>query len=1054
MVFRQAVILSAVVSGFLTTALLPSQLLAVEPAEKFLQALRDRGYSDMALEYLNRMKDSDMVSPEFRVVIPYERGKTLFVEARRNPDPGQKEKLLNDAQVALKAFVTNNQTHPLASAASNELGNLIVERARMKVDLSKKPNYATQAATLRKEGLELFKEAEGLFIKTKDEIRNKLEQIPKVLGPGQQNLKDLQAQLRVDYLQSMLLTAAIQEEMAETAEKGSKEQKDLLTKAAEEYKEIYEKYRRRIAGLYARMYQGRCYQKMDDDKEAISFFKELVEDQPDDPQPFRDLKTKTYVMAVPSWAALGQYEPMIASAGKWINEARPNEEEQADFIELKFEFAKACVAYSEKLASGENPDKNKVREVEGLAVTPLRDVMKVPSPYKRQAQELLAKLDRFDLDKARPEPKNFVDARTAGKEALDAMQTAGIVVKGLPPRIAKEKDEKIKAELQKQYDEAVVSQTTKREEAQRYFRMALGLADEEIAIRDLNVVRYLLCYLYYAEEKYYEAALIGEFLLDRYPGGVGSKQSAKIALASYVRMYAAKKETEKSDTTFEEARIVAVGEGIADSFSGEPEAIEALKTVIPFKINAGKLDEAVALLDKVPENSASRADLELKTGQAMWGHFLNGSAEMRKWETEKSVPADVDVADRKAQLAEMKTQAESLLAAGMDRAAKSGTVTEVVVTANLSLAQLYVDTAKATEAVKLLELPKIGALTLCKSDSPVTQRPGFASETYKTALRAYIAQLAAGDDSANAVKKAESMMDALKTTTDDPKQLVSVYFSLATELERMISLEEDRGRKAQLSKGFETFLNKVGAESDEFNILNWVAESFYSMGEGFDAGATLSAEAKKYYEAAAKNFADILAKSKDFKLEPAMQNRIRMRLAMTKRRLGDYKTAVDMFAEMLKTKESLLNIQIEAATTLQDWGVAEDAEHILEAMRGTVMDSRTKKNVIWGWSRLMKVTSQDERFRDTMFEASYNLCLARYQYAMKQEGETKKKWLSNGEKAIEYFARSYPNLGGESTFQEFDTLYRRIQKELGSPGEPGIKAMMKRKEAETASTDT
>ena len=55
------------------------------------------------------------------------------------------------------------------------------------------------------------------------------------------------------------------------------------------------------------------------------------------------------------------------------------------------------------------------------------------------------------------------------------------------------------------------------------------------------------------------------------------------------------------------------------------------------------------------------------------------------------------------------------------------------------MAQICVETGQPDKAIAWLEHPKFGPLTLVKADSPVAAREGFATETYKIALRAYIA---------------------------------------------------------------------------------------------------------------------------------------------------------------------------------------------------------------------------------------------------------------------------------------------------------------------------
>src|SRR4029079_13141426 len=74
----------------------------------------------------------------------------------------------------------------------------------------------------------------------------------------------------------------------------------------------------------------------------------------------------------------------------------------------------------------------------------------------------------------------------------------------------------------------------------------------------------------------------------------------------------------------------------------------------------------------------------------------------------------------------------------------------------LSLAQIYVETGQPDKAIAWLENAKMGPLTLVKANNPAAAREAFANETYKIALRAYIAV------QPQQIKKAEEVMDLLE----------------------------------------------------------------------------------------------------------------------------------------------------------------------------------------------------------------------------------------------------------------------------------------------------
>jgi hypothetical protein len=249
-------------------------------------------------------------------------------------------------------------------------------------------------------------------------------------------------------------------------------------------------------------------------------------------------------------------------------------------------------------------------------------------------------------------------------------------------------------------------------------------------INDVNLVRYLLCYLLYSEGNYYDAIVVGDFLARHYPESQGARQCAKIVLNGFIKLYT---ENRADDKEFESEQIVSIAGHIVRNWADQPEGAEALNALIPFMIRAKKLDQAQEYLSKIPADSPQRGMAELKTGQALWASYLEHSKQVRDWETGAALlPDDVDLQARQQELSALQAKAKQILVAGVERMQAGGEVSVVLITASLSLAQIYIDTNEAAKAVALLEDPKIGALALVKSDDPATQAEGLPAEIYKT----------------------------------------------------------------------------------------------------------------------------------------------------------------------------------------------------------------------------------------------------------------------------------------------------------------------------------
>ena len=175
----------------------------------------------------------------------------------------------------------------------------------------------------------------------------------------------------------------------------------------------------------------------------------------------------------------------------------------------------------------------------------------------------------------------------------------------------------------------------------------------------------------------------------------------------------------------------------------------------------------------------------------------------------------------------------------MDRIAKSADAVGVNFTmaaAALSLSQIYLETGRAADAVKLLEDAKIGPLMLVEAKSPIAAEGTFAVETCKAALRAYVAtqQLEKAEKAMNVLESQVAKGDAQSNQT-----LIAIYRRIGQELENHVASLRKENRTDELqavSRGFDLFLDRIAGkqEGNNFNSLNWVAETYSRLGTGHE----------------------------------------------------------------------------------------------------------------------------------------------------------------------------------------------------------------------------
>jgi hypothetical protein len=218
---------------------------------------------------------------------------------------------------------------------------------------------------------------------------------------------------------------------------------------------------------------------------------------------------------------------------------------------------------------------------------------------------------------------------------------------------------------------------------------------------------------------------------------------------------------------------------------------------------------------------------------------------------------------------------------------------------------------------------------------------------------------------------------------------------------------------AKVTKGFEMFLTKISEreKGTNFNSLFWVAATFYSMGNSFEAlpnetGAEdepprskkLTPEAKNYYRKAAETYEKILKRydEPDFAAPKGGQPSIKIRRARAYARLGrdesdaeyaNFKYAMGLLLEILKEKPAMVDAQKAAAYTYQMWGDVRP-EYYQFAIAGSA-----KHRELWGWGLLAKKVMNNANYMGLFFEARYNVALCRYKQALTREGEKKTETL-------------------------------------------------------------
>lgn len=989
---------------------------AEEPVERFLTALQERGHFDVALRYLDRMSTSQLVTAEFKNEIPYRRGMLLVSSARATRNAALRKTSLNAARKAFEEYVSSNARGSTSALARNQLSNILVEQARALMDGSKgdDPNRAR----LAREAAEIYGRAHEALSASRVELGNEYKAL---VGKRDPESKKKLTSLMAQYVETNWLAARVLFEHAEAVKDEPKQYQDKLEQAAGAFEEVAQKYRSYTAGVHALLYEGQCYQLLGDHKRAITYFKELMQHEANS-SAMRLLKTRALARRIDSLLASdGSEGPSrsIAMATEWLKTARGDEDRTPAWMDLRLSLAKA---YQQKAS---------VEPKAGLASRALSEARSIAGevarrqhPLQQEAQKLLVALGRGNTKEVSVNAstaKTFEEAQAAAMEALQSIKLAGGTISILSSQLASIKDPARRSEIEERLEQAREQSAAGSQLALDLFKRTAELATDE-HVEELNGVRYYLAYLYYSLGQYRRAAVLAGFVALEYPSSVAAKECAGVALAARQRLYRNATDNERN---LQAAQIAKIAQLMVSKWPEDPQAGTALVTLVDVSLQRGEIDKAEEHLKRIPADSPKRVNAELRIGQSLWREYLRRLAAKQSGQ-----PLN------ESDLAEYRSKAREILSISIERLGDAPG-DDLSIRAALSLAQIYVESGSSEEALAILQHEQIGALALTEEGSPWLQRiPGLATEAYKTAIRAHVASAVASGDTESSITAAQDMLrqlqGELKSQLDGKQKMITIYVGLARDLERQLAVASEQDRRA-LSKGFESFLRGAADGSRDISVLNWVAETFYSLGRGMLRGQKSSPEAQRYFTEAAAAYGEVLllAKSQPGALSENAFTQVKVRRAMSLRQLGKYRDSVDLFANVLSERNTVLNIQIEAAKTLQQWGSSGNAEGYQKAIAG---DRRGAdgKNAIWGWGRIAKLVAKNEAYRDTFHEARYNIALSRYHYAMASSNDRQRALLDRAKSDI-IMTRKLFGSGSRAQSQRYEALLRTVQKSLGEP---------------------
>ncbi len=612
----------------------------------FVQGLRERGYFDMAVEYLEQLAKRERLPEDVRVVIEYELGKLLLLQATEERDLVKRDEQLEQSRVHLQKFLTDHASHPRAADALTELGLILVERGRVAVMQSNSPNKRAQRKELQDQGRAFFDQARAQFDDAEKKFLAEYKKFPSFIDPTAPRTKQLiddRREAQLNLMQAQLNLAIIEYEYAQTYDRDSKEFKERLNAGIKKFDDVYTRYRGWLAGLYARMWTGKCYEEMGDIRKAVGFYEELEKHEDQNLIP---LKRQVIYFHVICMNKRGDHVLAQETAQHWINEnSRQARTKQG--LGVRMELASALRDQAKKLPEN---DSNRSRLL-GQAMTIWNEVVRFEGEFKELALQEKAKWG--SVVGRRDRTMTFDEALTVAERA-------------------REED--------------------KWSEAAEAYEIALAQIGDKQDIGQINKTRYLYGFCLYQMKRYLPAALICQHIATRYPDSGLALHSSYISLASFVRSYETAKPAEYPDV--DRSQLETMAQFLENRWPDTNEADFARMALGAVALKRQELAAAARAYERVSKKSEDYLIARQRAAETFWNAYLLGVA-----------AADAAAQSKDLQ-SHLQKARELFTNTRQDRLAKvdpAQPIPEDAVRADLFLAQVYIESGQDKESLTLLE---------------------------------------------------------------------------------------------------------------------------------------------------------------------------------------------------------------------------------------------------------------------------------------------------------------------------------------------------------------
>lgn len=572
---------------------------AEEPHLEFVSGLRQRGMSDLAVAYLERLSANP--PPSLAAVMPLELAKARLDLASQEGDSKKRTKQFEEARSAFEKFLATNPNHPRAADARLDLARLVAMQAKHLLAQANRQESVAARKDLMAQARPLFGEAAGKLKDAARAIDAKLRQLDSATTDEDKAAKVALARAR---LQAQLEEAInlINQSNTMTDSKENKariavinQAKDLLTKLSVQDAESPYTW-------LGKLWLGRLAEEIEDKRVAIKRYIDLAKET--SPAAEEAARTAAYYllrlqMEEPAPDRNAQMKQAIAGCEEWLKKHR------------------SAIRTSEG------------QGVRYLLANLLEDQAKpgIARPQQPNQPIRINSITRQALDRAEKMYKEL--AETEGEFTEKARnRRAGVLVVLMAERAQDvtrlNNFEECYLAAQVEAYEITQGKKSDEEKAKRLSKIVgalkrgLSLASRGDSPRDIADARVMLAYAYLAGGEVYHAAILGEHLAhERLPGNRGA-EAAAYGLQAYagVLEQSRRRNASADEIKSDQRRLRGLAAYMEKTWPNEPATDIARHQLGSFLLDDHNYPDAVAMLGRIASSYPGLAHARYQEGAA------------------------------------------------------------------------------------------------------------------------------------------------------------------------------------------------------------------------------------------------------------------------------------------------------------------------------------------------------------------------------------------------------------------------------------------------------